>query len=111
MPSPDTRVITAHVPAPLAAKVDTLAERLQRSPGWVMEQALAACAEREEARRRLTLETLADVDAGRGVSRKQMKDWAASLGTEKPLPLPSCGQSGQVMPWETLGDCMPSSSW
>jgi len=90
MSSPDTRVISAHVPAPLAAKLDTLAERLERSPGWVMKQALAAWVEREEERHRLTLEALADVDAGRGVSHEQVKDWAANLGTDKPLPLPSC---------------------
>ena len=64
MPSPDTRVLTAHVPNPLAAKVDERAQRLDRSRGWVLKQALADWVEREEERHRLTLEGLADVDVG-----------------------------------------------
>jgi len=90
MPAPDTRVLTAHVPTPLALKVDALAERLERSRGWVMKQALSAWVEQEEEHYRLTLEALADVDARRGVNHEQVKAWAASLGTDKPLPLPSC---------------------
>jgi predicted transcriptional regulator len=89
MPSPDTRVMTAHVPIPLADQVDELATRLDRSRGWIVKQALAAYVEREALRRRLTLEGMADVDAGRGVSHDQVKAWAASLGTDNPLPVPS----------------------
>lgn len=37
-----TRVLTAHVPLPLAEKVDELAARLDRSRGWIIKQALAA---------------------------------------------------------------------
>ena len=39
MPKTDTRVLTAHVPVPLAEKVDQLADRLERSRGWIMKQA------------------------------------------------------------------------
>lgn len=88
MPSPDTRVLTAHVPTQLAAKVDSLAERLDRSRGWVVKQALAAWVEQEERRYNMTLEALADVDAGLGVAHEQVKAWAASLATDKPSPLP-----------------------
>lgn len=90
MPSPDTRVLTAHVPTPLAAKVDDIAGRLDRSRGWVMKQALAAWVEQEEERHRLTLEGLADVDAGRTVDHVAVEAWSESLGTEQPLPLPQC---------------------
>jgi predicted transcriptional regulator len=38
----ETKLLTARVPLPLAEKVDQLAERLDRSPGWIVEQALAA---------------------------------------------------------------------
>lgn len=48
----NTRVITAHVPLPLAEQVDELAARLDRSRGWIMRQALAAWIEQEEARNR-----------------------------------------------------------
>ena len=87
MPSADTRVLTAHVPAPLAAKVDSLAERLDRSRGWVMKQALAAWVEQEEERHRLTLEGLADAGA---VDHAEVEAWAESLATPHPLALPKC---------------------
>ena len=58
MPSPDTRVLTAHVPAQLASQVERIAARLDRSRGWVVKQALAAWVHREEERQRLTLEAL-----------------------------------------------------
>ncbi|PLU37301.1 CopG family transcriptional regulator, partial [Sinorhizobium medicae] len=33
---------TAHVPLPLAEKVDQIAARLERSRGWIVKQALTA---------------------------------------------------------------------
>ena len=90
MPSPDTRVVTAHLPAPLADQVDTLASRLDRSRGWIVKQALAAFVDQEERRYALTLEGLADVDAGRVVDQDAVVGWVASLDTGKPLPMPSC---------------------
>ncbi|WP_417479813.1 CopG family ribbon-helix-helix protein [Maricaulis maris] len=83
-----TRVITAHVPTGLAEKVDAMAARLDRSRGWVMKQALAAWVDQEEERHRLTLEALADVDAGRVVDHGAMLVWVDSLGTDAPLPPP-----------------------
>ena len=83
MPSPDTRVLTAHVPAQLASQVERIAAR-----GWVVKQALAAWVHREEERQRLTLEALADVDAGRTVDQAEVDAWAQSLSTEHPKPIP-----------------------
>lgn len=84
----ETKVITAHVPLPLAEKVDQLAARLERPRGWVVKQALYAWVDLEEERRRLTLEALADVDAGHVVDHQAIKAWAESLDSEKPLPAP-----------------------
>lgn len=84
----NTKVITAHVPLPLAEKVDQLAARLERPRGWIVKQALSAWVEQEEERRQMTLEALVDVDAGRTIDHKRVKAWAESLGTDKPLPLP-----------------------
>jgi predicted transcriptional regulator len=83
-----TKVLTAHVPLPLAKKVDELAARLERPRGWIVKQALSAWVEQEEERRRLTLEGLADVDAGRVIDHQAVQAWADSLDTDKPLPLP-----------------------
>lgn len=90
MSSSESRVLSAQVPEPLAAKVDTLAKRMDRSRGWVVTQALAAWVEQEEERYRLTLEALADVNAGRLIEHAEVKAWAESLATAQPLPLPEC---------------------
>ncbi len=84
----DTKVLTAHVPLSLAEKVDEMAQRLERSRGWIVKQALSAWIEQEEERRRLTMEALADVDAGRVVDHGAVQAWADSLDTDSPLPSP-----------------------
>ena len=84
----DTRVITAHVPLPLAEKVDELASRLERPRGWIVKQALSAWVEQEEERRRLTLEAMVDVDAGHVIDHGAVQAWADSLDSAAPLPAP-----------------------
>jgi predicted transcriptional regulator len=83
-----TKVLTAHVPLPLADKVDQMASRLERSRGWIMKQALSAWIAQEEERDRLTQEALVDVDAGRVIDHQSVQAWADSLGTDQPLPVP-----------------------
>jgi|UniRef100_E6QR04 predicted transcriptional regulator len=83
-----TKVLTAHVPLPLADKVDQIASRLERSRSWIMKQALSAWIAQEDERDRLTQEALADVDAGLVIDHQAVQAWADSLGTEQPLPLP-----------------------
>jgi predicted transcriptional regulator len=86
---PATKVLTAHIPLGLADKVDAMAARLERSRGWVMKQALAAWVDQEEERHRMTLEALADVDAGRVIDHQAIRAWADSLKKKKPLPPPA----------------------
>ncbi|AOF80668.1 ribbon-helix-helix, copG family protein [Methyloversatilis sp. RAC08] len=83
MSSADTRVMTAHLPVTLAEQVDHLAARLERSRSWGVKQALAAYVEREADRYRLTLDAMADVEAGKGVSHPDVKAWAASLNADR----------------------------
>lgn len=59
MAKAETRVLTTHIPVPLAEKVDQVAERLTR-------------------------EALADVDAGRIMDHQAVQAWADSLSTDKP---------------------------
>ncbi len=84
-----TKVLTAHVPLELAERVDKVATRLERSRGWIVKQALTAWIDQEEERRRLTIEGLADVDAGRVIPHRTVQAWADSLDTDNPLPPPS----------------------
>ena len=88
MAQTETKVLTAHVPLPLAEKVDQMAARLERSRGWIMKQALTAWIEQEDERFRLTCEALADVDAGLVIDHKAVLAWANSLSTDDPLPVP-----------------------
>jgi predicted transcriptional regulator len=88
MAQTETKVLTAHVPLPLAEKVDQMAARLERSRGWIMKQALSAWLDQEDERERLTREALADVDAGRVINHQAVQAWADSLGTDEPLPVP-----------------------
>jgi predicted transcriptional regulator len=88
MQKAETRVLTTHVPVLLAEKIDQLADRLDRSRGWIMKQALSAWVAQEEERDRLTQEALADVDMGNVIDHQAVQAWANSLSSEKPLPVP-----------------------
>jgi predicted transcriptional regulator len=88
MAQTETKVLTAHIPLPLAEKVDQLAARLERSRGWVMKQALSAWVDQEEERSRLTREALADVAVGCVIDHQTVQAWADSLNTDTPLTVP-----------------------
>ena len=84
----NTKVLTAHVPLPLAEKVDQIAARMERSRGWIMKQALSAWVNQEEERRRMTLDAMADVETGNFIDHQSVQAWAESLSSDKPLPIP-----------------------
>lgn len=88
MSKSDTRVMTAHVPVSMADKVGLIAQRLERSKGWIVKQALADWIAREDERDRLTHEALADVDAGQVIDHQAVLAWADSLDSDQPLPHP-----------------------
>lgn len=83
-----TKVLTTHVPLPMADKVEQMAARLERSRGWIVKQALAAWIDQEEERSRLTQEALIDVDAGNVIDHQAVQTWADSLATDSPLKVP-----------------------
>jgi predicted transcriptional regulator len=80
------KVLTAHVPVPLAEKVEGWAERLERSRNWIIKEALTEWIAKEEEHRRLTIAALDDVDAGRVTDHQAVQAWADSLETDRPLP-------------------------
>ncbi len=88
MPKAETRVLTAHIPVPLIEEVEQLAQRLDRSRGWIVKQALSSWIASENERDRLTQEALADVDAGQVIDHQAVQAWAESLSTKKPLSVP-----------------------
>jgi len=84
----EERVITAHVPLALAERMDRAVEKLERSRAWVVKRALTDWLDTEDDKDRMTLEGLADVDAGRVIDDATVRAWAESLNTDNPLPLP-----------------------
>ena len=84
----ETKVLTTHVPLELAERVEAMAARIDRSRGWVVKQALAAWVDQEEERHRMTLEAMAEVEAGRVIDHRAVQAWADSLTSRKPLPPP-----------------------
>lgn len=78
-----TRVVTSHLPADLAKKLDGLAERLDRPKGWIVKQAIASYVALEDERYRMTLDALADVDAKRTVEHAEIEAWADGLAKPK----------------------------
>ncbi len=79
-----TKVITAHVPLPLAKKIDKYAKQMERPRGWIIKQALRQWVEAEELRHVQILRGLADVDAGRTIAHEDMIAWAQSLNKKRP---------------------------
>lgn len=84
----ETKVIIAHVPIHLANRIDKLAEHTERTRAWIIKQALETWMALEEERHRMTLEALADVDAGHIIDHDAVVAWANSLSTKKPKSLP-----------------------
>lgn len=56
-----------------------MSNRLDRSRGWIIRQALSAWVDQEEERVRMTREALADVEAGRVIDHQSVQAWADSL--------------------------------
>jgi predicted transcriptional regulator len=79
----DTRVVTANLPADLARKLDSIAERLDRPRGWIVKQAIASYLSLDEKRHRLELEALADVDAKRTLDHAEVEAWVERLTRTK----------------------------
>lgn len=83
-----TQSVTAHLPVELVQKLDRYAERLERSRGWIVKEAVRDWIEGEAERDRLTREALASADAGRLIDHERVEDWLDSLGSPNPKPPP-----------------------
>lgn len=83
-----TQSVKAQLPIELVQRLDQHAERLERSRGWIVKQAVGYWMEREAERDRLTRKALASADAGRLIDHEQVEEWLDSLGSPDPKPLP-----------------------
>lgn len=83
-----TRSVTAHLPNELVEKLDQYADRLERSRGWIVKEAVGDWLDREARRERLTREALESADAGRLIDHERVERWLDSLDSPNPEPVP-----------------------
>ncbi len=74
-----TRVVTAHLPAELAKKLDGLAGQVDRPRGWLVKEAIEAYVGLAEQRRSETMAALREASAGGVVEHDEVELWAAGL--------------------------------
>lgn len=77
------RVITAVIPEDLAAKLDTVAARTERSKSWIVRHAIAEWVAEEMRRHELTLEAMASIDRGEGIPHEQIVEQFATLRAKR----------------------------
>ena len=76
------RVVTAKLPDDLVARMDEIAERLDRSKSWIVREAVSDWLAEEQRRHELTLAALADLEAGRTFSHEEVLAMAEKLKRE-----------------------------
>ncbi|TQE91692.1 MAG: ribbon-helix-helix protein, CopG family [Spiribacter salinus] len=78
----------------MKGRVRHLAEARQRTPHWIMREAISQYVEREEKREALRLETLKAweefQETGLHATAEEVDRWLASWETENELPAPKC---------------------
>ncbi|ELL2067337.1 ribbon-helix-helix protein, CopG family [Salmonella enterica] len=84
----DTRTITAPLPIDMAEKIDMWTEKNGRTRSWLVREAVGQFLAREAQRDVLLQEALHAVDKGQLIPHEDMVAWAATLGTDEPLPVP-----------------------
>ena len=72
-----TRVVTTHLPAELARRLDGLAGQLERPRGWLVKEAVETYVALAEERQRETQAALDEVTAGLAVDHGEVEAWAA----------------------------------
>jgi predicted transcriptional regulator len=75
----ETKMLAAHIPLPLAGRLDETAAQLGISRDVIVSEAIAAWLDREEGRRLLAFRAIAGASALVVVERHRVTDWADSL--------------------------------
>lgn len=78
----------------LKGRVQDLADARQRSPHWIMREAIQQYVEREEARESFKQEALASwvayQETGRHLAGAEIRDWVSTWGTPAEIGVPEC---------------------
>ena len=81
--------------ADIRDRLERLGEARQRSPHWLMKEAIKRYLDEEEYEEQLkyeTLESWKDVERGNVVSNEAVMRWIKSWGTDQELDRPKCGE-------------------
>ena len=68
----EERIVTTKVGGKLLNQLDTIAERIDRPKSWIVREALTDWLAEEERRYQMTLEALAQVDAGQTYTHEEV---------------------------------------
>lgn len=78
----------------LKGRVQHLADARQRSPHWIMREAIQQYVEREEARESFKQEALASwvayQETGRHLEASEVRNWLDTWGTPLEIRVPEC---------------------
>lgn len=81
---------SVRMPDELMTQLEQAAEKLRRSKGWIINDALKEYLAREQRKTKMleeTYEALADIKAGRVTDGNEILDWLDTWGTESEKPL------------------------
>ena len=76
---------SVRMPDELLEQLEVAAEKLRRSKGWIINDAVKEYLDREERKANMleeTREALADIKAGRVIDGVEVMDWLESWGTD-----------------------------
>lgn len=85
-------VTTVRLQPELNQQLEELAQRLDRTKGWVINQAVSEFLqkqEQEQQRWEQTLQAMESATKGKVVDASQVHEWLASWGTDNELKAPS----------------------
>lgn len=77
---------SVRMPDELLGQLDRAAEKLRRSKGWIINDAVKEYLIREERKAQMleeTLKAIADIKAGRVIDGAEVMDWLESWGTDE----------------------------
>jgi RHH-type transcriptional regulator, rel operon repressor / antitoxin RelB len=88
-PMGDTTTLTIRVDQEMKDRLERIAKSQRRSKAFVAVNAIEDYLAVQEAQIRGIEEAIASADRGELISHERVREWAESLGTDKPLPKPT----------------------
>jgi RHH-type rel operon transcriptional repressor/antitoxin RelB len=85
-----TTTLTIRVPTNLKRRLDRLAKQSKLSKSWLATDAVQQYVDEQERQATLVEKADKEVNAGRFVAHRDVRQWLLSWGSKKELPPPAC---------------------